>query len=543
VRAPNHIAGRRRRLAAVRAAGARGRSTMTSIRARRRRGPVIVLEYAPIRRSQGPIIAMRVERVRSHSVGARTLRGMFWAYVSYAGLRLSTLVSTAVLARLLTPKDFGVVAVATTVMVFLEMLQGLGVGQALVVAKDDDLGGAANTAFAVSVGIGVVLAALAGALGPVAAGFFHQPQLTGILPVLGSTFLILSLSSTHYALALRSIDFRSRTIAEIGEAVVRGGVGIGLALAGAGVWSLVVGYVAGNVVMTVALWLLVPWRPRRPRALHHLRKLISFGGYVTGTTVMAAFLAQFDNLVVGRALGAAQLGFYSIATKVPYMLILSIAMVAGQVLFPAFATLDEDTLRRGLIAAYRYVAVVVLPLGVFLIVLAKPVISAVFGARWEDAVAAAQVLCLWAMMSPISMVSGNGFMSRGRASLIFFIAVPQAIALVIGSIVFVHDGIVAVSWVQAAIAIVAQIVTLDLARRAFDLPAKHLVHAFVPSIVAAAALALVLFVIIHAIAGAWLAIVAGAVAGGFVYLVVLYALDRELISGARQLIAARVGTG
>jgi O-antigen/teichoic acid export membrane protein len=492
-------------------------------------------------RRHGPVIVLTVPRPRG--VGARTLRGMFWAYTSYAGLRLSTLVSTAILARLLTPKDFGVVAVATTVMVFLEMLQGLGVGQALVIAKDADLDEEANTAFTVSVGIGIVLVVLAAVLGGAAASFFHEPQLSSILPVLGTTFLILSLSSTHYALAMRDIDFRSRTIAEIGEAVVRGGVGIGLALAGAGVWSLVLGYVCGNIVMTVALWLLVPWRPHRPRTLHHLRKLLSFGGYITGIGVMAAFLAQFDNLVVGRGLGARELGFYSIATKVPYMLILSIAAVAGQVLFPAFATLDEDALRRGLLTSYRYVAVVVLPLGVFLIVLARPVITAVFGSRWEGAVVAAQVLCLWAMMSPISMVSGNGFMSRGRASLVFFVAVPQAIALIAGSLLFVHDGIVAVSWVQATIAIVAQLFTLDLARRTFDLPVAGLAKAFVPSLIATGALAIVLLAANRLLAGPWPVILAGAAIGGTVYVLTLHAFDRELIPSVRRMLVARAGIG
>jgi O-antigen/teichoic acid export membrane protein len=480
---------------------------------------------------------------RAQGVGARTLRGMFWAYGSYTGLRVSTLVATAILARLLTPKDFGVVAVATTVMAFMEMLQGLGVGQALVIAEDADVNDQADTAFTVSVALGAVLSLACAALGPVAADFFHQPSLTAILPVLGTSFFILSLSSTHYALAMRNIDFRSRTIAELGEAFVRGGVGIGLALGGAGVWSLVLGNVAGNIVMTVVLWRLVTWRPHRPRELRHLRKLMSFGGYITGIAVVAAFASQFDNLVIGRALGATQLGFYTIATKIPYMLILNIAVVAGQVLFPAFTLLNADTLRRGLITSYRYISVVVFPLTVFLVVLAEPLIVAVFGRHWLGAVEAARVLALWAMMSPISMVSGNAFMSRGRASIIFFIAVPQAVVLIVGSLLVVHEGIVAVSWVQAWIAIVAQVITLELARRTFGLSVRGLLSAFVPSTLSSVALAVVLLLVNRLIAGAWPTILVGAAAGGAVYLIVLHVLARDLIPGVRRMIIARAGAG
>jgi O-antigen/teichoic acid export membrane protein len=464
---------------------------------------------------------------------------MFWAYGSYLGLRVSTLIATAILAHLLTPGDFGVVAVATTVMAFLEMLQGLGVGQALVIASDEEVGGQADTAFTVSVSLGALLAVLTAALGSTAASFFHQPALSQVMPVLGTTFFILSLSSTHYALAMRNIDFRSRTIAELGEALTRGVVSVALALSGAGVWSLVIGFVAGNIVMTVLLWVLVPWRPRRPRGFHHLRKLMGFGGYVTGIAVMSAFGTQFDNLVVGRGLGTTQLGFYSIATKIPYLFILNIAIVAGQVLFPAFASLDAGALRRGLITSYRYIAVVVLPLTVFLIVLAQPLITAIFGERWHGAVAATQVLCLWAMMSPISMASGNAFMSRGRASVIFFLAIPQVAALIVGSLLFVHDGIVAISWVQATIAILAQIVTLEVARRMFQLPLRGLLGAFVPPALSAAALAGVLLLANSFIAAAWPVIVVGAVGGGAIYLAALHLISPDLIPGIRQLIFAR----
>ena len=121
----------------------------------------------------------------------------------------------------------------------------------------------------------------------------------------------------------------------------------------------------------------------------------------------------------------------------------------------------------------------------FLIVLADPITTTVFGDRWHGAVAAAQVLCLWAVMSPISMVCGNAFMSRGRANLLFMLAVPQAIALVVGSLIAAPSGIVAVSWVQAGIAITAQVVTLAIAKRMFDLSLASLlerVHAAAPGL-------------------------------------------------------------
>ncbi len=466
---------------------------------------------------------------------------MYWAYGSFLGLRLMVLLATAILARLLTPGDFGLVAVATTMMAFLEVLQGVGVSQAIVVAPEDEIAEQADTAFTLSVTVGVALTLLAAALGPAAASFFHQPQLVAIMPVLGSTFLILNLSSTHYALAMRNIDFRSRTIAELVDAFARGAVGITLALLGVGVWSLILGYVAGNIAMSAILWWLVPWRPRRLRSRRYFRRVLRFGGYTTGIGVMAAFLGQFDNLIVGRVLGETQLGFYSIATSIPGLVIVNIASVAGQVLFPAFAKLDTDALRRGIVASFNYIAAVVFPLTAFLIMLAEPLIIAVFGPHWHGAVAATRVLCLWAAMAPINMVCGNAFMSRGRPRIIFFLAIPQAIALIAGSLAAAPYGIVAVSWVQAAIAIVAQTVTLVIAQRMFKLTIPSLVAAFVPPMLASVALAGVLLLVSRLVTATWPEIMAGAVSGGIVYLAVLHLLAPELLPGFLRLVRARRG--
>jgi O-antigen/teichoic acid export membrane protein len=478
-----------------------------------------------------------------HATGLahRTVRGMYWAYGSFVGLRLMTLLATAVLTRLLVPKDFGIVAIATTVMTFLEVFQGLGISQALVIAPEDELADRTDAAFTLSVSVGMALMLLTAALGPAAAAFFHQPQLVAIMPALGSTFLILSLSSTHYALAMRGIDFRSRTTAELVDGFVRGATGITLALLGAGVWSLVTGYIAGNLAMVAALWLLVPWRPRHLGSRQYIGGILRFGGYMTGVGVMSAFLTQFDNLVVGRVLGSEQLGFYSIATSIPGLAIINIAVVAGQVLFPAFAKLDTQTLRRGVITSFSYIAAVVFPLTAFLIVLAEPITIAVFGPHWYGAVDAVRVLCLWAAMSPISMVCGNAFMSRGNARLIFFLAIPQAIALVAGSLAVAPYGIVAVSWVQAAIAILAQAATLWLAQRKFGLPARSLLTAFLPPLLAALGLAGVLLAVIQLVTARWPEIIVGGICGGVAYLALLRLLTPELLPSILRLALARRG--
>jgi PST family polysaccharide transporter len=465
---------------------------------------------------------------------------MFWAYGSYVGGRLLSLLATAILARLLVPQEFGIVALALTAMAFLDMLQGLGVSEALVIARAGEVEEQAETAFAVSVLVGFVLAGTTAALGPAAAAFFHQPKLVVVMPVLGINFLLLGLGSTHAALAQRNIDFRSRTVAEFADVVIRGAISVALALAGAGVWSLVIGYAVGTAAWTVTIWYRVPWRPRLRPTRRHLSTLMRFGGALTGVAIMAAFLTQFDNLVIGRVLGATQLGFYSMATRLPYLFIVSLAVVAGRVLYPALAALDRDDMGRGFLTSLRYTAMVALPLTAYMAIFARPMTIGLFGDKWLPAVTAAQVLCVWALMSPITMVCGNALKAHGRADLLLKLAIPQAVALVVGSLVLVKQGIVAISWLQAGIAVASQLATLAVTQRLLGLQIGDVLGALRPPVLAAGLLAIPLFAIERAIREPWPAIAAGAATGTVLFVVLLALLTPDTVRRLRTM--ARAGT-
>jgi O-antigen/teichoic acid export membrane protein len=454
---------------------------------------------------------------------------MAWAYGSYFSGRALTLVATAIVARLVSPSDFGLVALALAFMAFLDMLQGLGVPEALVIEDEEEVEETAETVFVIAVAVGFGLMVATAALGPVAAEFFDQPRLTSIMPVLGANFLLLALGSTHYALAQKRIDFRSRTIAELADVVARGGTGIALAVAGAGVWSLVIGYLAGTAALTIALWRLVPWRPRLRPQRAHMRRLITFGGTLTGVGFMGAILTQFDNLVIGKQLGAEALGFYSIATRLPYLLIVNLAVVAGQVLYPAFATLKGEDMRRGFLTSLRYAVMIALPLTAGLGILAEPLVIGLFGDQWHGAVTAAQVLALWALMSPIAIVCGTAYKSRGRPDIQLKLAIPQAILLIVLSLILVDEGIVALAWVQAGIAITATIVSIWVAQRLLGINTWRVLTAIAPPVAATAGMAVPLLAVNELVSDPWPAIIAGLAAGGIVYLGLLALFARDTL--------------
>jgi PST family polysaccharide transporter len=382
-------------------------------------------------------------------LAARTVRGMAWAYGSYVLGRLLVLLSTVILARVLVPADFGVVALALTFMVFLDTVKDLGLGQALIVVPDERLAAAAQTAFWGAVGLGALLSLATALAAPLAAGFFGEPVLRALLAVLGLNFLLRSFGATHLALARRALDFRSRTISETCDVATRGTVAIALALAGAGPWSLVCGYLAGTVAAVMAIWWRVRWRPRLRPTTTHLREMLAFGGLLTFVDIGQAFAHEIDYLFIGRLLGPASLGQYSIAFRLPELLIINLSIVAGVVLLPAYAQLDRARLADAFLVSLRYTALLVLPVALALGLLARPIVLGLFGDQWEPAIPVMQVLCAYAVVVTLNVPAGTVYKVTGRAWILIAFTVPYVVMLAAALAVLTPHGILAVAATMA----------------------------------------------------------------------------------------------
>lgn len=452
-----------------------------------------------------------------HTLGTRTLRGMFWAYGSYVGGRVLILISTVILARLLTPADFGLVALALTFMVFLDTVKDLGLGQALVIAPDDELEQQAQTVFGWSLVIGVALTLATAVISPLAGAFFHNSALTPLIAVLGLNFVLRSLGATHYALARRALDFRSRTFAESADVLLRGSAGIVLALLGFGAWSLVLGYLLGTIAMVVTIWLRVAFRPVPRLARTHLRQLLTFGGTLTLVDIGQAFAHELDYLFIGRILGVAPLGLYTIGFRLPELLIINLAIVAGNVLFPAYSLMDPARLREAFLMSLRYTAMLVLPLAVGLGLLARPVILVLFGDQWEPAIPVMQILAIYAVVVTLNVPAGTVYKVTGRAWILVAFTIPYVLTLFASLMVFTADGIVAVAAVMAGLQAAFAVMGWTVASRVLEVSPARIVQALAGPAVAAGCLALALVAVVELLSSPLATLAVGIVVGALVY--------------------------
>lgn len=326
----------------------------------------------------------------------RTVVGFLWTAWGKGALAVLQMLVLAVLARLLSPADFGVVSVSLVVIGFSSIFTQVGLGPAIVQRRELEPRHI-ETAVVVSVLFGTGLAALIWLLAPVAAAFFRDPQVTPVLRALAWLFPIQGLQVVPESLQRRALHFRWLAQRDVAAyALGYGLVGITAALAGWGVWALVAGQIAQALLRAGILLASYPPRIRHLPEWRAFVELMYFGGGFTIAKVANQLAVQGDNLVVGRTLGSAALGLYGRAYQLMAMPATGFGTILDNVLFPTMAMVQDDPQR--LAAAYRrgvaLIAFVILPISVALVILAPEFIHIVLGPRWSEVVLPFQILAV-----------------------------------------------------------------------------------------------------------------------------------------------------
>lgn len=473
----------------------------------------------------------RTEGIDSEGIGPRTAWGIVWAFLSMSAGKVVSLLGLAILARLLTPEDFGVLAFALVFITYVETLGDLGTGAALIYwpRRQDD---AAQLTFAVNATMGVAWFAVCLLAAPGVAAFFQNPAGEPVLRAMAWVFPLKYLATTHDALLQRRIRFKTRAVAEIGFAVVKLVVAVSLAWAGFGVWSLVWGQVAGQAASSVALWIVVPWRPGLRLPLDLLGPMLRYGRGLVAVNVLSAVVHHFDLVVVGRMLGATALGLYQVAVKIPEMTITLIIWVVGRVLFPAFSRIHASgkKLEDAYLTTLRYVSAATLPAAVGLALLADPVVDTVFGAGWSGAAPILRALAVYAGLRSLGTQAGDVLKGTGRSGLLAGIGAVKAALLVPALLYAGRFGAAAVAWTLAGLTVLTASLSVGVVCHLYSMRPLRILRAIQPGLLGASVLALFLVgwkTWVTAAQGP-VALTTTVAAGAVTYLLTLYLVDHEI---------------
>ena len=358
-------------------------------------------------------------------------RQAVWNYAIFALSKSTTLIMTVVLARLLGPTDFGLFALALLVMTFFDYVRDLGVAVALI-QREGRWSDIAPTGLTLTVGFGLAIGGGALLAAPLAADLFGDDRLTPLVRVLAIGLLISALSVLPVAALRRRLDYRSRLLPEFLGAVTKAGVAIGLAVAGYGVWSLVWAQLASSLITTAMYWMVArtPIRFGLDRRL--ARDLIRFGMPVTAVAFLSFVVFNTPTAAIGRELGAEQLGFYSLAYRLPELLVLNLCMVVGDVLFSALSRLQND--RPALVDRYlstvRAMVALTAPIGLGLAAVSSDAVAVLYGPAFAPAAAMSAALCVFTVFYAINFHAGDAYKAIGRPGLLTTLGVVKLIVLI-----------------------------------------------------------------------------------------------------------------
>ncbi len=349
----------------------------------------------------------------------KIMRSSAWALLGLGGLNLFSLATTIVLARLLAPQDFGLVALTLALLAVAQIAQESGLGAALIVHRGE-LRSAAASVSVFSPVVSALLYAAVFLVAPTLADLLDEPRLVDVLRVTALTLVVRGFAIMPIALLQREMHFHSITAIELTAGVAQSATAIGLALANAGVWSLVGGQLALALAQLVLAWSLVPLRPSPFEARRTtLRELMRFGRHVGVANFVHYGSASAEALVVGRVLGATPLGYFSVAKRLAEMPVAVVGNVLGRGVYAALARLqdDRDAFRRVWLENIQRVALLSVPATIGLVVVADPLVRTLLGEDWRPAILALQILALNGIVRAFAAKAGEVFQALGRPQL------------------------------------------------------------------------------------------------------------------------------
>lgn len=388
-------------------------------------------------------------KTRSVRAGAVTVG----AQVTRFGLHTAGLI---VLARLLAPADFGLVAMVVALTNVAAMFKDIGLTDATV-QRERITHQQVSTLFWINAAFGLLTAAVIAALGPVVAWFYTEPRLTPITVAIATGFLFGGLASQHRALLRRRMRFGRLGMIEIGATAVAAAAAVVGALLGAGYWALVIKHVAVAVCTTVGCWAAMPWLPGRPRRDTGIRSMLAFGANVSGFNLVNYLSRNADNVLIGRVLGATALGFYSKAYSLLMLPISQIRMPLTSVGMPALSRLRRDPrrYRNYYHKLLQTLAFATAPVAVLLGVYAHELVRIVLGPQWMPVAGVFRILAVTALLQTIGGTTGMIMLSWGMARRHFRLGIIGAVAAVTSFVVGLPWGIrgVAISYTVANVII------------------------------------------------------------------------------------------
>ncbi|MEN5058399.1 lipopolysaccharide biosynthesis protein [Sphingobacterium kitahiroshimense] len=383
-------------------------------------------------------------------------QGAIWAFMDQFGVQFISFLVNLILARLLMPADFGTIALFNVVINISYLLVNGGLSSSLIRTQtitDRDL----STVFWFNIGMTLLLYLLIFLSAPFIATFYHMPQLTTIVRVYSIVLIIDSFVNVQSVILQKNLDFKTTFKVRLPAMIVGGLCGLGFALTGFGVWSLVYSVLIQNLLSTFQYWFYSDWRPSFVFDMEKFKYHFAFGWRIALSAILNGFFSNIYTIVIGKRFSETTLGFYNRAESLKNLPINNISTALNKVTYPVFARFsnDDEKLRNAYRKLLKLVIFIVAPLICMMVIAAEPLVRFLLGEKWLPIVPYFQIMAIGGLFQPIHFYNLNLLQVKGRADLYLRLEIIKKFLIVAAVFVGLAYGVYGILWAEVAISVIS----------------------------------------------------------------------------------------
>lgn len=358
----------------------------------------------------------------SKDIGKKITGGLFWSFGERIVAQLVSTLVTIVLARLLEPEHYGIISIVTVFITLCNVFVASGFGSALVQKKEADALDF-NTALYISLGMSAILYVALYFLAPYIADFYQMPLLTPVIRVMGFRLPLAAVNNIQQAFVRREMKFKRFFISTLFGTVISGFAGVGLAIAGWGVWALVAQYLTNTTIDTIVLFAVGGWRPKWQFSWTRARAIFDFGWKVLASELIFTLEADIRSLVIGKVFGSEDLAYFDQGKKYPSLVVTNINASINKVMLPAFSANQDDIpkLKQMLRKSISISVFLIGPILLGFAAISEEFVLIVLGEKWLPAVPFIQLFCIAYLTRPLQTACHQALLAIGKSKLVMYI--------------------------------------------------------------------------------------------------------------------------
>jgi teichuronic acid exporter len=456
----------------------------------------------------------------SDTLRSKTIHALYWSFLEAIGLQGVQFIIGIILARLLLPEQFGLIAMLTIFMAVSESLINGGFARALIQKKEatqTDI----SSVFYVNIAVGLTATGILFFLAPLIAEFYNQPILSLLTKALSFTIVLNSFGMIHYVLLAKKIEFRTVTKVNLIASLLSGAIGVTLAALGYGVWSLVAQQITSTFFRTALLWFFNAWRPALVFSFKSLNEMFGFGSRVLASDLLNQIFDNIYLLAIGKLYSAVDLGYFARAKAIQEIPAQTLSSMVGRVTFPIFSSIQDEPVRlkKGAIKALTFLVMVNFPMMIGLAVIAQPLVLALLTEKWVACVPYVQLLCLVGMLFPVQLLNLNILQALGRSDLFLRLEIIKKVLIVINIMLTWHWGISAMIYGMMILSIISFYLNSYYTGVLIGYDIREQLRAMIPYLILAAIMGILAHIVSYLpYQNIWLRLLGQITVGVFIYI-------------------------